>query len=106
MPDKDEATEALLKALGEEIRSWRLRRKMTRGDLAGQVGISETTMGRIEREGPADVGDTWRIARELGISFPDLVRRAEEAAALSVETPSLGAVASTERLEEPGEFNE
>lgn len=81
----DPSEGALLLALGQEIRAWRQRRKLTRDQLAEQAGISPTTLGRIERDGPVDVGDTWRLARALGIGLPDLVRRAEEAVALSPE---------------------
>jgi DNA-binding XRE family transcriptional regulator len=102
-PERDGPEAALLEALGHEIRYWRMRRKMSRAELAAAVGISETTMGRAERDGPADVGDTWKIANALGISFPDLVRRAEEAVGLSAAEPSLG-VAKKGDVEEPGEF--
>lgn len=73
--------ERLMRALGQEIQSWRRLRKLSREELAKAVEISETTMGRIERDGPVDVGVTWRIANVLGVNFADLVRRAEEMAA-------------------------
>lgn len=85
MPDKpldrDAAkVDTFRRALGHEIRSLRTLRKLSRPRLAELVDISPTTLGRIERDGPVDVGDTWRIASALGISFPDLVARAEETA--------------------------
>ena len=75
--------EELMRALGQEIQSWRKRRRLTRDHLAELAGISTTTMGRIEREGPVDVEVTWRIADALQVGFADLVRRAEEAVTLS-----------------------
>lgn len=84
MPEHDAETVAFLKALGVEIRSWRTSRGLSRAALAEKVGISETTMGRIEREGPVDVGDTWKLASALGIGFAALVRRAEQRRELDV----------------------
>lgn len=78
-----------LAALGAEITSWRKRRKLTRGDLAKRVGVSETTIGRIERGGSdaaVATSDVWRISAALGLAFSDLVRRAEEAEQLSEVT--------------------
>ncbi len=83
MPETDEAAAAFLKALGAEIRSWRLRRAMSREELAAEADISPTTLGRIERQGPVDVGDTWRIARALGVSLEVLIARTEEALAFA-----------------------
>ncbi|TCJ23052.1 helix-turn-helix domain-containing protein [Nocardioides jejuensis] len=76
----DNESAALTRALGAEIRHWRNIRKMSRAQLAALVGISDTTMGRIEREGPVDVTNTWSIAAALRVPLADLVRRAEEAA--------------------------
>jgi len=89
-----------LHALGNEVRAWRTKRGWTRVDLAGRVDISVSTLGRIERSsgtGSATVADVWRIARMLGLELTDLVRRAEEAAALAAADgppPALGAVGS------------
>lgn len=83
MYDTGAGARAFAEALGAEIGYWRKRRGLTRGELAERAGISETTMGRVEREGPKDVSDTWRLAKALGIPFADLVRRAEEAAEMS-----------------------
>ena len=69
-----------LTALGSEIAIWRKRRGLSRADLARKVDVSETTIGRIERGGPsaaAATSDVWRIATALGLSFSDLVHRAE-----------------------------
>lgn len=71
-----------LTALGSEIAIWRKRRGLSRADLARKVDVSETTIGRIERGGPdaaAATSDVWRIATALGLSFSDLVHRAETA---------------------------
>lgn len=82
MDDSDSTARAFTEALGSEIVYWRKRRGMSRDKLADEAGISGSTMGRIERDGPKDVTDTWRIAEALGLTFHDLVRRAEEAVAL------------------------
>lgn len=76
-----QAARQFLRALGHEIRSQRELQGKTRKEIAEAVGVSGTTLGRIERSGPADVGVTWRLAEALGIRLPDLVRRAEENAA-------------------------
>lgn len=76
--DVDDPERAMLLVLGSEIRAWRMRRGLSREELAGLAGISATTLGRIERDGPVDVGDTFRLANALGVGLPDLVRRAEE----------------------------
>jgi len=80
-----------LTALGAEITSWRKRRRLTRAELASHVGVSETTIGRIERGGTdaaVATSDVWRISSALGLAFADLVRRAEDADRLS---PTRGA---------------
>lgn len=85
-------------ALGAEITAWRKRRRLTRAQLASRVGLSETTIGRIERGGTdaaVATSDVWRIARALGLAFSDLVRRAEEAERLSDGAGDAGAAAGT-----------
>lgn len=76
------ASAGFLHALGAEIRYWRERRGMNRRELADRVGISATTVGRIEREGPSDFPATWRIADALDVKMTVLVDRAEQAAQL------------------------
>ncbi|AIY15805.1 helix-turn-helix domain-containing protein [Pimelobacter simplex] len=97
-------------ALGAEIASWRKRRKLSRGDLGALVDLSETTIGRIERgnvAAAAATADVWRISAALGLTFSDLVRRAEEAINLSGPRENLGAVASTEAGDfEPGDLED
>lgn len=75
-------------ALGAEIRYWRKRKGMNGPELGKMVGLSGTTIGRIERgseDSSAAAADMWRIAKVLGLSFSDLVRRAEEAQALAAD---------------------
>lgn len=84
MDDTGISARAFTEALGSEIAYWRRRRGISRSELAARAELSESTMGRIEREGPKDVADTWRIAQALNIAFVDLVRRAEEAVTMSV----------------------
>lgn len=50
---------------------------MTRQELAEAAGISETTIGRIEREGPVDIAATWRIANALSVPMSLLIRSVE-----------------------------
>ena len=71
---------AFTEALGSEIRHFRSRLKLSREELADASGISASTIGRIEREGPKDVSDTWKIARALGVPLEKLIKRAEEGA--------------------------
>lgn len=83
-------------ALGAEIAYWRRRRGLSREQLGAAVGLSLSTIGRIERgseDAAASSPDVWRIARTLGLSFTDLVRRSEDAAGLSdlSATPDLDA---------------
>ncbi|MFC8600148.1 MULTISPECIES: helix-turn-helix domain-containing protein [unclassified Isoptericola] len=90
MGDTEYSEADFLYALGSEVRAWRARRGLTRAELASRVGISVSTLGRIERSSgvaSATVADVWRIAREVGIGLADLVRRAEEAAALAASAP-------------------
>lgn len=82
MYDTGANARAFTEALGSEIAHFRRRRKMSREELADAAGISPSTMGRVEREGPKDVSDTWKLARALGVSLEDLIRRAEEGARL------------------------
>lgn len=79
-------------ALGAEVAHWRRQKKLSRADLAHLVGVSETTIGRIERgseDAAAATADTWRIAAALGLTFADLVRRAEDAMSLSDRLPKV-----------------
>lgn len=84
--DETYSEEDFLRALGAELLSWRKKRHMSREALAEAVGISPTTLGRIERADATAamaVGDVWRIASYLGVAFTDVVRRAEDAAVLA-----------------------
>lgn len=76
---------AFTEALGAEIEYWRKRRGLSRDELAAKAGISKSTMGRVERDGPKDVSDTWRLAEALDIPFLELAKRAEESAGLVVD---------------------
>lgn len=68
----------LRRALGEEIRYYRTKRRLSREDLAERTGISVSTLGRIEREGPVDVAHLARIADVLAVRLSAIVKRAEE----------------------------
>lgn len=84
MYDTSASAQAFAEALGAEIAYWRKRRGMSRPELAELAGISATTVGRIEREGPKDVSDTWRLAKVLNVPLQTMVERAEQAAQMSL----------------------
>lgn len=50
-----------LRALGERLRTARMRREMTQGDLAARVGVSVPTIGKLE-------------AGDMSTSFSTVVR--------------------------------
>lgn len=90
--DEDQTAD-FLAALGHEVATWRRRKGLTRQALAEQVGISETTLGRIERggvEGSVATADVWRIADALGLTFSGLIARAEDAVRLAMPLASHG----------------
>ena len=69
LPQSPEAARAT-RALGQAIRSARIARKLRRVDLARRAGISETTLGRLER-GDATVA-IGRVLELLAALGPDL----------------------------------
>jgi transcriptional regulator with XRE-family HTH domain len=77
MAATDRLLAELMASLGVVLKAQRVRKGLSRGVLAEMVGVSETTIGRIERSGPVDLGVTWQIARALEIPLSDLVRDAE-----------------------------
>lgn len=67
-------------ALGDEVRAWRRRRRITLEELAEKSGVSRSTLQRLEAgTHSTSVPNTWAIARALDVPLATLVRRAEEA---------------------------
>lgn len=61
-------------ALGRRIRAWRLAARLTRKELAGQLGISEDKLLNIEVcRSRLYLGDVLEIARVLGVPLTDLL---------------------------------
>ncbi|MFT4189801.1 MAG: helix-turn-helix transcriptional regulator [Aeromicrobium sp.] len=92
----EQEAQRFLVALGAEIASWRKFKKLSREQLADKVGVSQSTIGRIERGDSvtaAGASDVWRIARALGLSLSSLVSRAEETMQLAAQEQAQGAQA-------------
>lgn len=71
-------------ALGHELKSWRQRRGYTVKRLAELSGISKATIERIENASNSSAyTKLWILADTLDINLSDVVRRAEDAVALS-----------------------
>lgn len=80
MPNQPgDKSDAFVRSLGKELASWRDRRGVTQVELSAMTGISDSTIKRIEAQGPKSAGDTWKIAEALGVSLEEIVRRANEA---------------------------
>lgn len=100
MSETDELLAELTKCLGVVIRAQRIRRGLSRDELAEMVNVSNTTMGRIERLGPVNVSDTWQLARALRVPLSDLVREAEHLWAEQVQSEKAYSEAVREQLVE------
>jgi transcriptional regulator with XRE-family HTH domain len=71
--------EALIKALGKEIRARRKLKKLTQAGLALRAGIHSNTVSLIERaETLAGIDALFGIANSLGISVSQLLKSAED----------------------------
>ena len=61
---------------GEQMKRWRLARKLTQTQLAEMVGVSRFTILRLERDperGP-DLATLWGLAGALGRSPASMLR--------------------------------
>lgn len=64
---------ALLPNLGEQIRQWRLARKITQADLEQRAGLSHNAVSRIECGNVSPRIDTLeRVAHALDVSIEQL----------------------------------
>lgn len=80
MGSNERELDAMLQALGRLVRSWRVRRDLTRSELAALAGVSEKQVGKIERGERGQIHEAWRIADALEVEFSELVSAAEEEA--------------------------
>ncbi len=69
-----------IRDLGERLRTARMRRQMTQGELAARVGVSVPTVGKLERGDPATSLSTMlRVLAALGLEKDiDLLARNDE----------------------------
>lgn len=81
MTAKTHDLDAMLAAMGREIRAERTRRAWSRKELAERAGLKERQVGKIERGERGQLAEAWRIAEALGLSFGEMATRAEESAA-------------------------
>jgi transcriptional regulator with XRE-family HTH domain len=71
--------EALIKALGKEIRARRKLKNLTQAGLALRAGIHSNTVSLIERaETVAGIDALFELASALGISVSQLLKSAED----------------------------
>lgn len=69
--------DVMLRALGREIRAWRVRRDLSREQLAEISGVSFKQVGNIERGERGQLVEAWKLAESLGVDFSKLVEQAE-----------------------------
>lgn len=73
MSDRPKSYGASLPALSEQIRQWRLARKLTQAGLEQKAGLSHNTVSRIECSSVSPRLDTIeRIAQALDLSVEQL----------------------------------
>jgi transcriptional regulator with XRE-family HTH domain len=71
--------EALIKALGKEIRARRKLKNLTQAGLALRAGVHINTVSYIERaETLAGIDALFGIAKALGINVSQLLKSAED----------------------------
>jgi transcriptional regulator with XRE-family HTH domain len=100
------AVEKALKDLGQNIRTARLRRKLSREDLAEKIGISRYVMADIEKGKPttaiaAYIGALWALGLLSGteqLAHPD--RDLEGKALEASRSPSTAPKRTTNRLDD------
>lgn len=84
MSTAESSLDAMLVALGREIRAERVRRNLSRAELADLASrgreISEKQVGKIERGERGQLAEVWQIVDALGGTFSTMLRAAEESA--------------------------
>lgn len=56
-----------LSRVGEDLKTWRLLRRLTLAQVADRAGVSHMTVRRLERGEGASLENVFRIARALGV---------------------------------------
>jgi transcriptional regulator with XRE-family HTH domain len=86
--------------LGRVLASLRERRGMSQGELAAKVGITQSTLSRMERgQGQPDAFTMRKLAEALGVSVGDLNAWVDKALERSRQA-TLGAIGESPRPEE------
>lgn len=70
-------TDELLTSLGREIRAMRIKRGLSRAEVADAAGIAERQLGKIERGERGQFAEVWQVAAALEVSLSWLVAEAE-----------------------------
>jgi transcriptional regulator with XRE-family HTH domain len=65
--DNDLTDGAVLAELGERLRRARLGRNLTQRQLAGEAGVSEVTINKMEKGEPTQTLTLIRVLRSLGL---------------------------------------
>jgi transcriptional regulator with XRE-family HTH domain len=74
LPEVDTAIDALARRVGDVVRSERLARGMSLGELARESGLSKSLLARLEAHGGNPSLDTlWRLARALALPLAALI---------------------------------
>ncbi len=68
---------ATLRTLGLLLKSERVRRGMSREDLAEAADVSFRMVGKVERGETNDLISAWRLAQALGAEFSGMIAEAE-----------------------------
>jgi transcriptional regulator with XRE-family HTH domain len=55
--------------LGEDLRTWRLLKRLTMEPVTDRAGVGRTTLLRLEARDGAYLGTVLRVARALGVSL-------------------------------------
>lgn len=90
LPQSPEAARAT-RALGQAIRNARVARKLRRVDLARRAGLSETTLGRLERgDATVAIGRVLELLTALGPELANSVVALVEADPVGERLRKLG----------------
>lgn len=73
----EEWTDRVLVALGREIKAMRVKRGLSRAQLAEAAKISERQLGKIERGERGQFSEVWNVAQALNVSLSWLIAEAE-----------------------------
>lgn len=65
----------MARQIAQTVKAFRQARNMTQTDLAKQVGISKSTISRIEDGNEAKFENLHKIARFFGIKVDDLIQQ-------------------------------